>query len=115
MSCHNRARDTYLSTIEIAPSKPIVIFRRKFIHLDAATESLDFAEEGSPDAVFGLGSKFTVAESNMDAGLKGRIKGFDTVGGQEQDALKVFQKSKKDADKCIPGNVLGLASLYSHM
>ena len=51
----------------------------------------------------------------MDAGLKGRIKGFDAVGGQEQDALEVFQESKKDADKCIPGNVLRLPSLCSHM
>lgn len=50
----------------------------------------------------------------MNAGLEGRIKGFDAVGRQEEDALEVFQESKEDADECIPGNVLGLTSLYSH-
>lgn len=76
-----RARDTYLSTIEIAPSKPVIIIGRKVIDLDTPTNSLDLAEEGFPYAVLGLGSKFAIAESDMDAGLEGRIKGFDAVGG----------------------------------
>ena len=47
----------------------------------------------------------------MDAGLEGGIKGFDAVGGQEEDALKIFQQTKEDADEGVAGNVLGLASL----
>lgn len=83
-------RDTYLSTIEVAPSKPIVIIGRELIDLNTATNSLDLAEEGFPYTVLGLGSKFAVAESNVDAGLEGRIEGFDAIGGQEEDALEVF-------------------------
>ena len=48
----------------------------------------------------------------MDAGLEGRVKGFDAVGGQEEDTLEVFEESEEDADECIPCNVLGLASLW---
>lgn len=105
------AHDTYLSTIKIAPSKPIIIICREVINLNAATNSLDLAEEGFPDTVLGLGSKFAVAESNVDAGLEGRIEGFNAVGGQEEDALEVFQETKEDADECVAGNVLWLASL----
>ena len=47
----------------------------------------------------------------MDAGLEGRIEGFDAVGGQKEYTLEVFKQSKEDADKSIPGNVLGLTSL----
>ena len=106
-----RAHDTYLSTIEIAPSKPIIIVGRELINLNAATDGLDLAEEGFPDTVLGLGSKFAVAESNVDTRLEGRIEGFDAVGGQEEDALEVFQESKEDADECVSADVLGLASL----
>lgn len=105
------AHDTYLSAIKIAPGKPIIIIGREVINLDAATNGLDLAEEGFPDTVLGLGSKFAIAESNVDAGLEGRIEGFNAVGGQEEDALEVFQETKEDADECIAGNVLGLASL----
>lgn len=77
----HEGRDTYLSTIEVAPSKPIVIIGRELINLNTATNSLDLAEEGFPDAVFGLGSKFAVTESNMDARLEGRIEGFDAICG----------------------------------
>lgn len=47
----------------------------------------------------------------MDAGLEGGIEGFDAVGGQEEDALEVFQETKEDADEGVAGHVLGLASL----
>ena len=47
----------------------------------------------------------------MDTGLEGRIERFDAIGGQEEDALEVLQESKEDADECIAGNILGLASL----
>lgn len=107
------ARDTYLSAIEITPGKPIVVIGREVINLYAATDSLDFAKEGFPYAVFGLGSKFAIAKSNVDAGLEGRIEGFDAVGGQEEDALEVFQETKEDADEGVAGNVLGLPSLCS--
>lgn len=50
----------------------------------------------------------------MDAGLKGRIEGFDTIGRQEEDTLEVFEKSKEDADKGISANVLGLASFCKY-
>ena len=50
----------------------------------------------------------------MDPGLKGWIESFNTIGGQEEDTLEVFEESKKDADKGIPSNVLGLASLCIH-
>ena len=50
----------------------------------------------------------------MDAGLEGWIKSFNTIGGQEEDTLEVFEESKEDADKGIPANVLGLASLCIH-
>lgn len=109
-----RAHDTYLSTIEIAPSKPIIIIRREVIDLNAATNSFDLAEEGLPDAVLCFGRKFAVSKSNMDTGLKGRIEGFNAVGGQEKDALEVFQESKEDTDECVSGHVLGLASLCSY-
>ena len=105
------ANNTYLSTIKVTPSKPIILFRSKFINLNAATNSLDLAEEGLPDAVLGLCSKLTIAESNVDTGLEGRIECFDTVGCQEEDTLEIFQKSKEDADKGVSGNILGLASL----
>ena len=50
----------------------------------------------------------------MDAGLEGGIKGFNAVGGQEEDTLEVFQESKEDADECISGDILGLASLWKY-
>ena len=50
----------------------------------------------------------------MDAGLEGWIESFNTISGQEEDTLEVFKESKEDADKGIPANVLGLASLYIH-
>ena len=84
------ACDTHLSAIEIAPGKSIIVIGREVINLHAATDSLDFAKKGFPYAVFGLGSKFAIAKSNVDAGLEGRIEGFDAVGGQKEDALKVF-------------------------
>lgn len=106
-----RVRDTYLSTIEIAPGKSIIVIGREVINLNAATNSLDLAEKGFPYAVLGLSSKFAVAESNVNAGLEGRIEGFDAVGSQEEYTLEVFQESKKYADECVSGDVLGLASL----
>lgn len=112
---HITAQGTYLSTVEIAPSKPIIIIVRELFDLDAATDSLDLTEECFPDAVFGLGGKVTIAERNMDAGLEGRIEGFDAIGGQEEYTLEVFKKSKEDADKGISANVLGLASLCTYV
>lgn len=106
-----RAYETYLSTVKIAPSKSIIIIVGELINLNAATNSLDLAEESFPHAVLGLGIKFAIAESNVDAGLEGRIEGFDAVGGQEEDALEVFQETKENADEGVAGNVLGLASL----
>ena len=47
----------------------------------------------------------------MDTRLEGRIEGFYAVGGQEKDALEVFQKSKEDADERISAHILGPASL----
>lgn len=85
-----RASDTYLSTVEITPGKPIIVLRGEVFNFNSLTDCLDLAEESLPYAVLGLGCKFAVAESNVDAGLEGRIKGFDTIGGQEEDALKVF-------------------------
>ena len=76
-----RARETYLSTVQIAPAKPIVVIGREVINLNAVANSLDLAEKGFPYAVLGLGSKFAVTESNVDARLESRIEGFDAVGG----------------------------------
>ena len=93
-----RARGTYLSTVEIPPSKSIIIIVREVVHLNTATDSLDLAEEGFPNAVLGLGSKVAVAESDVNAGLESRVEGFDAVGGQEEDTLEVFEESKEDAN-----------------
>ena len=98
----------------MAPSKPIIILVRELVNLNAATNSLDLAEKGSPNAVFGLGSKVAIAESDVDAGLEGWIESFDAIGRQEEDALEVFKESKEDADKGIPADVLWLASLCVH-
>ena len=106
-----KAGHTYLSTIEITPGKPIIVIGREVFNLNAATNSLDLAEESLPYAVLGFGSKFAIAESNVNAGLESGIESFDAVGGQEENTLKVFQKTKEDADECIAGNILGLASL----
>ena len=48
----------------------------------------------------------------MDTRLEGRIEGFYAVGGQEKDALEIFQESKEDADERISADILGPASLY---
>ena len=109
-----RACSTYLSTVQIAPGKSIIVIGREFINLNAATDSLDLAEEGFPDTILSFGGEFAIAERNVDAGLEGRIEGFDPVRRQEEDALEVFQEPKEDADKCISGNILGLASLCRH-
>ena len=85
---------------------------REVVNLNTATDSLDLAEEGLPNAPLGIGSKVAVAESDVDAGLESRVESFDAVGGQEEDTLEVFKESKEDADKGIPANVLGLASLW---
>lgn len=85
-----RASDTYLSTIKITPGKPIIVVGGEVFNLNPATDCLDLAEESLPYAILGLGCKFAIAESNVDAGLEGGIEGFDAVSGQEEDALKVF-------------------------
>ena len=105
-----RGREVYLSTIEIAPGKPIVIIGREVINFNAIANSLDLAKKCFPYAVLSLRGKIAVTKSHVNARLKGRIESFDAVGGQEEDALKVFKKSQEDADECVAANVLGLAS-----
>ena len=76
-----KAGGTYLSTVEIPPGKPIVIIVREVVNLNTATDSLDLAEEGFPNALLGISSKVAVAESDVDAGLESRVESFDAVGG----------------------------------
>ena len=76
-----KARGTYLSTVEIPPCKPIIIIAREVVNLNATTDGLDLADKGFPNAFLGLGCKVTVAQSDVDAGLKSRVESFDAVGG----------------------------------
>lgn len=107
----NRERELYLSTIEIAPGKPIIIIGREVINFNAITNSLDLAKKCFPYAVLSLRGEIAVTKSHVNARLEGRIESFDAVGGQEEDALKVFKKSQEDANECVAADVLGLASL----
>ena len=101
----------YLSPIKIPPRKPIIIIRRKSIHLDPAPNRLDLAEKSLPDAILSLGREFAITKSDMYAGLEGRVESLDAIGGEEEDALEVFQEAEEDADEGVAGDVLGLASL----
>ena len=47
----------------------------------------------------------------MDTRLKGVIEGLHAIGGEEEDALEVFEQAEEDADKGIATYVLSLAGL----
>lgn len=47
----------------------------------------------------------------MDPGLEGRVKGFDAVGSEEENALEVFQETEKDGDQCVAVEIMDAAAL----
>ena len=80
---------TYLATIKVPPSKPIVICVFKGSDFDVANR-FDLAKEGLPHTLLCFCCKLSVAQSNVYSRLEGWIKGLDTVRGQEQDSLEVL-------------------------
>ena len=73
-----------------------------------ALDFLDFGEEHGPDAALGFEGELAVFEAEVDAGLEGRVEVFDAVGGEEEDALEVFEQAQEDADEGVAVDVLGL-------
>lgn len=61
----------------------------------------EFVEEEDPD----LGAARLVedgqAEGDVDAGLEGLVEGADAVGGEEEDAVEVFERTEEDCKRCL--------------
>ncbi len=67
---------------------------------------MDFVEEHLPDGSLGLGREFAVAQRDVDARLEGVVEGLDAVGGEEEDALEVFEEAEEDGDEGVAVDVL---------
>ena len=73
---------TDLSTIEVVPSKRIIIFLGKRHRLNSLkhTDSLD---EHLENGFLGLRAQLTISQCDMDSRLECIVEGLDTVRGQE--------------------------------
>ena len=54
------------------------------------TISSQFVEEGRPDLAAVVFGEVAIVEGDVDAGDEGVVKGADTVGCEEEDALAIF-------------------------
>ena len=55
-------------------------------------------DEHGPDGLLGFVRELAVAQGDVDARLEGVVEGFDAVGGEEEDALEVFEEAEEDGD-----------------
>ena len=53
-------------------------------------------EEVAPDMSAGGNGEIGVLHGDVDAGLEGRVDVVDAVGGEEEDALVVFQHAEEN-------------------
>ena len=96
-----------LSSIQVMLGHLIKIAGREDSRLDAL-DFLDFGEKHGEDAALGFEGQLAVFEAEVDAGLEGRVEVFHAVGGEEEDALEVFEQAQEDADEGVAVDVLGL-------
>ena len=102
-----RRADTILdlAPIQHRLGEAIVVRLCELNSLDAV-ELTDALEEHDPDGLAGLVGEFGVAQGDVDAGLEGVVEGLDAVGGEEEDALEVFEQAQEDGDEGIAVDVL---------
>lgn len=65
-----------------------------------------FIQEHFPYTPFRLRCQIPISQGDVDSRLEGIVESFNTVGGKEQNPLKIFQKPKEYTDKSIPMDVL---------
>ena len=76
---------------------------------------LDLLEEHLPDGAARFEGEFGVAQGDVDAGLEGVVEGLDPVGGEEEDALEVFEEPQEDGDERVAVDVLHRALFEEHV
>lgn len=54
------------------------------------------SEEVAPNMAAGGNGEVVIVHGDVDAGLEGRVDVVDAVGGEEEDALVVFQHVEKN-------------------
>ena len=57
---------------------------------------VELLDEGEVDFLLLLIIKIFKGDGKVDAGLNGYVKGTDTIGGEDEDAVVVFEDAEED-------------------
>lgn len=71
----------------------------------------NFREIRAPDLLLVVEAEFVELNREMNAGQKGLVEGFETIGGHEKDPAVVFDVTKEDGNHCIVFDVLEITAL----
>src|ERR1700759_2590618 len=106
-------REAYLSTIQVMSGQFIEITIREFI---CHTTTLSYhGNEALPNVLLRLDTQLCILERDVNTALERLVECLNTIGGEEQNTLEVFEQSQEDGHERITMHILVLTLLQKHI
>ena len=98
-------KQAHLPSVQLKPTQPLILLVPNLLHAHIL-QIFHLVQKHPPDLLPSFDAQLAIPQSNMNPRREGRIEDRDSIGSQEQYALKVFQHAEEDGDEGVATDII---------